>query len=258
MSITWATGGMVRSNYFVFDGQSSIFIKLGSVIGGSLSRPVERFPSLFGDNKFFSQYPYFLPCTIVATYSVTAWFVAFFFLHETLKNPTPVSVYLGIKPHRSRSRLGSPTLGSHICPERDPDKPVPIRALFTGRVMVAIGNYVTAALLEIIFRVIMPLFLSTPIALGGLGLPPPVIGYILAAFGMLNGLFVLFLFPNIHDAWGSKKTFLVGIACVLPSYVCFPVLSWLGKRQGLSMAVWILIMIQNVLFVGLNLSFGKL
>ena len=108
------------------------------------------------------------------------------------------------------------------------------------------------------FRIIVPLFFSTSITLGGLGLHPTVIGYVLAAFGILNGLFVLFLFPRIHDAWGSKKSFLVGIACTFPSFVCFPVLNWLGKQQGLSMAVWMLIMIQSVLFVGLNLSIGKL
>jgi len=124
--------------------------------------------------------------------------------------------------------------------------------------MVAIGSYVTTALLDITFRVIQPLFFSTPIALGGLGLSPPVIGYILAALGILNGLFVLFLFPRIHHAWGSKKSFLVGIACTLPSFVCFPVLSWLRKQQGYSTPVWLIIMLQSALFVGLNLAFGKL
>ena len=251
-------GSMVCSNHFGFDGQSSAFIKLGSVVGGSLSHPVDRFPSLFSGNEFLSQYPYFLPCAIVATYGVITWLVAFFFLEETLRNPTPISAHLGITPHRSSPRIECPTPGSHICPEHDLDKPVPIRALFTRHVMVAIGNCVTTALLDIMFCAIQPLFLSTPITLGGLGLPPPVIGYILAVFGILNGLFVLFLFPRIHDAWGSKKTFLVGIACSLPSYVCFPILSWLGKQQGLSMVVWMLIMTQSALSVVLNLSYGTL
>ena len=238
--------------------QSLVFIiKLGSVIGGSLSHPVERFPRLFGGNEFLCRYPYFLPCAIVATYTVIAWLIAFFFLEETLKNPTPISAYLGIARHRSRPRFESTASGS---PERDdPDKPIPIRVLFTRRsVMVAIGNYVTTALLDIVFRVIQPLFFSTPIALGGLGLPPPAIGYILAAFSILTGLLMFFLFPRIHDAWGSKKTFLVGIACTLPSFVCFPVLSWLAKQEGLSMTVWMLIIMQSAFFLGLNLSFGKL
>jgi len=256
MPVTWAIGGMVRSNEFGFMAKSLVFIfKLGSVIGGSLSHPVQRFPHLFGGNEFLSQYPYFLPCAIVATYSVIAWLVAFFFLDETLKNPTPISVYLGFTPHRDRSRLESPT---DLCPERDPDKPVPIRALFTRRVMLAIGSYITPALLDITFRALQPLFFSTPIALGGLGLPPPVIGYILAAFGILNGLFVLALFPWIHHAWGSKKSFIVGIACTFPSFVCFPVLSWLAKQRGLSMAVWMLITMQSALFVVSNLAYGKL
>ena len=133
-----------------------------------------------------------------------------------------------------------------------------MRALFTRHVMLAIGTYVTTALLDIMYRVIQPLFFSTPIALGGLGLPPPVIGYILAALSILHGVFMLFLFPKVHHAWGSKKSFLVGVACILPSFACFPVMSWLGKQQGLSLTVWMVIILQGVLFVGLNLSFGKL
>ena len=203
------------------------------------------------------EYPYFLPCAIVATYSAIAWLIAFVFLKETLKNPTPISAYFGITPHRGGSSLESPTSGSRPRSEHESDNPVPMRALFTRRIMVVIGNYVTTALLDILYRVIQPLFFSTPIALGGLGLPPPAIGYILAVFSILSGAFVLFLFPRIHCAWGSKKSFLVGVACILPSFACFPVMSWLGKQQGLSLTVWVVIVLQGTLFVGLNLSFGK-
>jgi hypothetical protein len=52
------------------------------MIGGALSRPAERFPSLFGDNKFLREYPYFLPCAMPATFTIVAWFVTFFFLKE--------------------------------------------------------------------------------------------------------------------------------------------------------------------------------
>ena len=52
------------------------------LIGGSLSRPVERFPSVFAGSEFFTRYPYFLPCAIPATFSVIAWAVTFFYLEE--------------------------------------------------------------------------------------------------------------------------------------------------------------------------------
>ena len=52
------------------------------IIGGSLSRPVERYPSIFGDSELLKKYPYFLACAIPATFSALACFVTLFFLKE--------------------------------------------------------------------------------------------------------------------------------------------------------------------------------
>lgn len=52
------------------------------IIGGFLSRPAEQFPDIFGASKFMKEYPYFLACAVPATFTVTAWFVVFFFLKE--------------------------------------------------------------------------------------------------------------------------------------------------------------------------------
>jgi hypothetical protein len=52
------------------------------IIGGALSRPAERFPNVFGNIKFFKEYPYFLPCAVPATFTIVAWLVTFFFLKE--------------------------------------------------------------------------------------------------------------------------------------------------------------------------------
>ena len=55
---------------------------LGPLIGGSLSRPAEKFPETFGHSEFFRTYPYFLPCAIPATFTIICWTVVFFFLEE--------------------------------------------------------------------------------------------------------------------------------------------------------------------------------
>ncbi len=52
------------------------------IIGGSLSRPAERYPNVFGGIEFLKQYPYFLACAIPATFSAVACFVTLFFLKE--------------------------------------------------------------------------------------------------------------------------------------------------------------------------------
>lgn len=56
------------------------------MIGGALSRPVERYPDTFGNSEFLKKYPYFLPCAVSATFSALAWLLALVFLKEVRVN----------------------------------------------------------------------------------------------------------------------------------------------------------------------------
>jgi hypothetical protein len=67
LPITWATGSTI-----------------GPLIGGSLSKPAEQFPGLFGRLELFKAYPYLLPCGISACYAIFAMFIAWSFLKEVL------------------------------------------------------------------------------------------------------------------------------------------------------------------------------
>lgn len=44
------------------------------LMGGSLSRPSERFPEVFGGN-FWREYPYFLPCVATSSFVLAAFLV---------------------------------------------------------------------------------------------------------------------------------------------------------------------------------------
>jgi MFS family permease len=76
---------------------------------------------------------------------------------------------------------------------------------------------------DISFRTLQPLFLATPIELGGLGLDPPVIGTILSFFGLLQGAFNLFFFSRLVDYFGAKRVYLVAITAAVPCFSLFPV-----------------------------------
>ena len=141
------------------------------------------------------------------------------------------------------------------CPQVE--RPLPLRSLLTPRVLIAGGNYASLSLVDIAFRAIQPVFLSTPINLGGLGLSTPFIGTLLSGQGILNGIFQAFFFARIHDRWGSKKTFIAGISCAFPVFIMFPVANALARTQGYSMAVWAAIALQAISGVTLSLSFGK-
>jgi hypothetical protein len=51
-----------------------------------LSNPYERFPAVFGAYEFWKEYPYALPCFVVAAYTIISFFMAYFFLDEVF-NP---------------------------------------------------------------------------------------------------------------------------------------------------------------------------
>ncbi|KAG5642027.1 hypothetical protein DXG03_003774 [Asterophora parasitica] len=238
MPIAWSTGGA-----------------LGPIIGGSLSRPAQRFPKLFGQNEFLKTYPYFLPCAVPATFSAVAWLVTFLFLKETVKSPTSVSSILKLRKGK-RDLKTSPIVPVANFPEAD--KPLSLRALLTPQVIVAAGNYAVLSLVDIAFRAVQPLFLSTPIALGGLGLPPPIIGNILSIYGVFNGLIQVFLFARIHDYFGSKKTYMAGIVAALPAFVAYPIINYMARSQGLGTYVWIAVGLQILLSIGMSLSYGAI
>jgi hypothetical protein len=233
-----------------------------------LARPAERFPDLFGENVFLKEHPYFLPCAIPATFSLIAWLVTFFFLKETLPAPISISRLFNVTPERiQRKKLTLPNVIGSTNPsvaktvqnlnDDCPQAPLPLRSLLTPRVLVAAGNYASLSLVDIAFRAIQPVFLSTPINLGGLGLPAPSIGTLLSGQGILNGIFQVFFFAQIHDRWGSKRTFIAGISTAIPAFIMFPVANALARTQGYSIAVWAAIALQTISGILLGLSYGQ-
>jgi hypothetical protein len=195
-SFAWATGGIVSTTPSVFcQLLTNKDQKIGPVIGGLLAHPAERFPTIFGDNAFLKIYPYFLHCAVPATYSACAWICAYLYLKETVKKPTSLRKLI--------FKSGS-TQASH---DETTNKPLPLKSLLVFRVIIAGSNYAFVSLVDISFRAIQPLFLSTPIELGGLGLSPFTIGTILSVFGVLNGFCQIFFFPSIHKR-GARRKFL--------------------------------------------------
>ena len=218
-----------------------------------LSRPAERFPDLFGDNVFLKKYPYFLPCAIPAIFPLVAWLVAFFFLKETLPAPISIGQLFNITSERRKIKQNKNLEDN--CPQAE--KPLPLRSLLIPRVLIATGNCASLALLEIAFRAVQPVFLSTPIHLGGLGLPPPSIGTLFSVQGVSNGIFQVFFFARIHDRWGSKKTFIAGIASAIPAFIMFPVANAFARTQGYNIVVWIAMGLQIIAAISMSISFGQ-
>ncbi|KAG1856207.1 MFS multidrug-resistance DHA1 sub-family [Suillus tomentosus] len=248
MPLAWSTGGTI-----------------GPLVGGLLSRPVEEFPNVFGHSQFLKTYPYFLACAVPATFSALAWIVTFLFLRETVPTRVTLGRFLRSKYHKD-TIPGSVTLtgsSDSLSTEDaarpangDDSKPLPLRSLLIPRVIIAAGNYAALSLLDIAFRDVQPLFFATPIELGGLGLDPPRIGNILALYGVINGLFQILFFADLHDRFGSKIIYSAAMAAGVPMIVIFPILNAVARVQGLSFTLWAIVGLQLAFSMILNLAYA--
>jgi hypothetical protein len=128
-------------------------------------------------------------------------------------------------------------------------KPLPFRDLLVTRVIIATCAYAAAALIEISFRAVQPVFYATPIEMGGLGLDAPAIGIILAVLGILNGVLQVLFFVRLHDWLGGRNLYLFSVFSCFPMLALFPLISFTAKAQGLSYFVYLLVALQLLAFV---------
>ncbi|KAG1745816.1 MFS general substrate transporter [Suillus paluster] len=226
----------------------SIGCCVGPLIGGTLARPQDHWPALFA-NPFWGKYPYFLPCAVAACLFVVVIFAQSLFLEETLST-------------KRRSKLASTTLGVSSDADREAlakksMADMPLRSLLTPSIVIPIANYAMLAFLDVSLRALMPLFLSTPAYLGGLGFSPSTIGSWLAVFGIVDGIFQALFFAKIVNWLGPKRLFCVSVSSFAPVMVMFPIISWLVRTRGVvDHTITFSLLVQLVLTVIWDMGFG--
>ncbi|KAG1746535.1 major facilitator superfamily domain-containing protein [Suillus paluster] len=211
---------------------------VGPLIGGMLARPQDNWPRLFA-HSFWSKYPYFLPCAVAACLVVLAYLMLLFFFEETLSTKRRPKLTSTTSSIISRANVDDREV---LAQESMAD--MPMRSLLTPTIVIPIANYSMLSLLDLSLRTVMPLFFSTPMYLGGLGLTPSSIGSWMALFGLVEGVFQVLFFAKIIDWLGPKRLFLrVGVvlrtnhACVSDHVVAFLTIIWgmgFALLQGLS------------------------
>ncbi|KAF8344490.1 member of major facilitator superfamily multidrug-resistance, DHA1 sub-family [Amanita rubescens] len=184
-------------------------------IGGSLSRPVEQFPGLFGSSEFFKTYPYFLPCAVCSVLIFVAWLAGNYILERNSAN----HLYLRKRGPKVLSELSS---------------------LLLPGVIIAATNLAAISLVERFYGSTEALYLSTPIKDGGLGFSPRAIGTYSSFSAIVIGISQLFIFPRMHDKWGSRYVCILGASASLPRFVLWPVMNWIAKRDGNSNNILVL------------------
>ncbi|SRR5258707_7011156 len=134
------------------------------------------------------------------------------------------------------------------------------RSAFTTRVFISIVNYCMLALVNIGYSVLQPLFLSTPIKDGGLGLGPDAIGKILAVQGVGSALGLLLLSSRLQDKLGVKKTFTLAMASFLVIFICFPAINSVARlaeeQPEMRWIVWAIVGLQVLCFAMVAIAYG--
>lgn len=61
------------------------YYAVGMMVGGLLSNPAEKYPTVFAEDGLFGHFPYLLPCLVSVSLSLVGISSGYFFLEETLK-----------------------------------------------------------------------------------------------------------------------------------------------------------------------------
>ncbi|KAF8524396.1 MFS general substrate transporter [Hysterangium stoloniferum] len=207
---------------------------IGPLIGGTFYHPYERLPGLFGSNTFWEHYPYFLPCLMSAVISMTTFTVAFCFLREASNEYQLIE-------SRSNSSSSHPPVPPTV------SRPS-IRSLLTRSLVTVLMNYAVFSCLEVAIASILPIFLSSPGELGGLGFNPSQIGIFISTIGAYNCVFQVCLFARLQARWGSRCILQAGMLGFAAIFLSFPLCIWTMKDGNMRFGTWIILILQIGLF----------
>ncbi|KAG9091161.1 hypothetical protein FS749_016749 [Ceratobasidium sp. UAMH 11750] len=223
----------------------SIGALIAPALGGFLSHPAERYPSIFGSIILLRQYPYLLPCLAGAGFSTIGLIAAILVLEESLvekkprvaphsdpeqrpllpklRHPKPL-------PHSMYVRLPSPDAHIYTSPEKSaPSMREILRAPAVQRVLVSYGFM---ALVTVSVNAVFVLWLYTPVQLGGIGFSSAEIGGALVLSGIFGTAIAVIVFPPLERRVGTTILFKVGMMLQVVSISTFPLGHTIAKTGG--------------------------
>ena len=139
----------------------------------------------------------------------------------------------------------------------DRNVPLPLRQILVWPVIISVANYLTLAFLNIMLVALLPLFFATSVEIGGLGLSPPIIGYLWGGYGAATGIFSVLFFAKILRYIGEKRVFFFGMISFVPIFILMPITSICARMWGVGPLVWSLVMLQLSMMVLTDMSYGE-
>ncbi|KAF3762621.1 MFS general substrate transporter [Cryphonectria parasitica EP155] len=227
----------VAFSWFAFSGNLGIL--LGPILGGALADPAHQYPGLFGHSQFFLDYPYALSSFVIAGLGFIGAITSFFFVTETLD--------------RDDSTTTTTENGDSVVRPKD-ERPSILSLLRAPGVRIVLYIYCHIMLLAFAYTAIIPVFLFSPVRLGGFGLLPYQISIFMATNGAAQALWLLLAFPRLQRRLGTNG---VLRACAI-AYPFFFALTPIGNvllRHGDVAAFWTISPAFQAIGCGVSMAF---
>ncbi|KAG9118716.1 hypothetical protein FRC07_006640 [Ceratobasidium sp. 392] len=176
----------------------SIGALIAPALGGFLSHPAERYPSIFGSSPLLRQYPYLLPCLAGAGLSAMGLIAAVLFLEETLAGK-----------------------GSTVSSNNDPEQRKPLMLGYIYPQKLQQARAVDAGNSKPALSPASPSILRIH-GVRGIGFDSAEIGGALALSGIFGTLIAVIVFPPLERRVGTTVLFKVGMMLQVVSIFTFP------------------------------------
>ncbi|KAI9484028.1 MAG: major facilitator superfamily domain-containing protein [Benjaminiella poitrasii] len=196
------------------------------MIGGYFCKPVEHFPSLFGNSLFLKEYPYFLPCFISSCGSSIGFIIGYFNLKES--NPNVIASHK-LKTENDEANERTALLQNHDRTEFSSKKAIVPKSGSMGDISKAsyiiILSYSIFSFHAMIFDEVLPLYFTAPPYAGGLGFTAAEFAKVLSFFGIIQLIIQFVIYPKLTKRFSTLILCRSAFLLFIPIYLLFPELS---------------------------------
>lgn len=201
---------------------------VGPALGGYLSQPSLKYPSIFPPGSLFDVYPYLLPCVFVSGLAAVGLVITVLYLPETLHIHNDEDAIIDGQAYSEKAKLIE---DEEETEEEEEKKRLAkaedsIWAVFKNRHLVsAVLVYCTWSMHNMAYTEIFSLWAVSPKKNGGLAFTTTDVGNVLALAGAGTLLFQLLAFPPIAKAIGPIAATRYSAYLALPLLCIFPFLA---------------------------------
>ncbi|KAI5077229.1 hypothetical protein GOP47_0007053, partial [Adiantum capillus-veneris] len=215
---------------------------IGPAIGGYLSQPSDKYPSLFPSGSLFDRFPYALPCICISAIACFGVFVSFWLPESIHKHPKidlqrseETSVGKGNSINNKQGNTHA------IVTVKGEDSTSKKRTWKNWGVVSAIAIYFLWGLHDMAYSEIFSLWAVSPKKYGGLGFTTSDVGTVLAVSGAVLLVFQLLAYAPLANRFGAIRIIRVAAVVTLLLIALFPLIA---KTSGVTL--WSVLIPANV------------